>query len=72
MSTVPEVIQAQRLGMRVLGLSTITNPAAGMGDAHLDHDDVLRVGQQVRGDLARLVRGIVRETVGNDPGDTDT
>ena len=64
MSTVPEVIQAQRLGMRVLGLSTITNPAAGMGAEHLDHEDVLEVGQQVRGDLARLVRGIVRETVG--------
>jgi purine-nucleoside phosphorylase len=63
MSTVPEVIQAQRLGMRVLGLSTITNPAAGMGAERLDHEDVLEVGKQVRGDLARLVRGIVRETV---------
>ena len=59
MSTVPEVIQAQQLGMRVLGLSTITNPAAGMGAERLDHEDVLRVGQQVRGDLMQLVRGIV-------------
>lgn len=59
MSTVPEVIQAHRLGMRVLGISTITNPAAGMGAEKLDHDDVLAVGQQVRGDLTRLVRGIL-------------
>ena len=59
MSTVPEVIQAQQLGMRVLGISTITNPAAGMGADRLDHEDVLRVGQQVRGDLTRLVRNTV-------------
>lgn len=63
MSTVPEVIQAQQLGMRVLGLSTITNPAAGMGAETLDHDEVLEVGRQVRDDLKRLVRGIVRETL---------
>ena len=63
MSTVPEVLQAQQLGMRVLGLSTITNPAAGMGAETLDHEDVLEVGRQVRSDLRRLVRGIVRETL---------
>jgi len=61
MSTVPEVIQAQHLGMSVLGVSTITNPAAGMGAESLDHDEVLEVGRQVREDLTQLVRGIVRE-----------
>jgi len=60
MSTVPEVIQARRLGMSVLGLSTITNPAAGLGDEALDHADVLEVGKRVRADLARLVQEIVR------------
>ena len=60
MSTVPEVIQAQHLDMSVLGLSTITNPAAGMGAETLDHKDVLEVGRQVRDDLKTLVRGIVR------------
>ncbi len=63
MSTVPEVIQAQMLGMRVVGLSTITNPAAGLAAGGLDHDEVLEVGQQVRGELKTLVRGIVRVSV---------
>lgn len=60
MSTVPEVIQAQMLGMDVVGLSTITNPAAGLASGALDHDEVLAVGERVRGDLMELVRGIVQ------------
>jgi purine-nucleoside phosphorylase len=46
--------------MTVLGLSTITNPAAGLAAGALDHDEVLKVSERVRGDLMRLVRGIVR------------
>jgi purine-nucleoside phosphorylase len=64
MSTVPEVIQAHRLGMTVLGLSTITNPAAGLAAGALDHDEVLEVSERVRGDLMELVRGIVRGAEG--------
>ncbi len=64
MSTVPEVIQAHQLGMTVLGLSTITNPAAGLAAGALDHDDVLEVSERVRGDLMELVRGIVRVAEG--------
>ncbi len=63
MSTVPEVIQARYLGMQVLGLSTITNFAAGLHPDPLLHEDVLAVGRQIRGDLERLVRAIVRETL---------
>ncbi|MGI9174158.1 MAG: purine-nucleoside phosphorylase [Rhodothermales bacterium] len=62
MSTVPEVIQARQLGMKVLGLSTITNPAAGLGAEPLAHEDVLAVGAQMRDDLERLLRSIVAET----------
>lgn len=59
MSTVPEVLMARQRGMNVLGISTITNPAAGLSAAPLDHGEVLEVGRQVRADLERLVRGIV-------------
>ena len=62
MSTVPEVIVARSLGMKVLGLSTITNFAAGLGQETLDHQEVLEVGRQVRHDLQRLVRSIVKQT----------
>ncbi len=61
MSTVPEVIQASVLGMKVLGISTITNPAAGLGAEPLVHEDVLAVGKRMRGDLERLIRGIVAQ-----------
>lgn len=62
MSTVPEVLQAHALGMNVLGISTITNFAAGLGHEVLEHEDVLQVGKQVRGDLRMLVRAIVEKT----------
>lgn len=60
MSTVPEVIEAASLGMKVLGISSITNPAAGLSKDLLSHEDVLQVGRLVRGDLERLLRGVLR------------
>ena len=62
MSTVPEVITARGLGMRVIGISTITNFAAGLGQETLDHQEVLEVGRQVRDDLQQLIVAIVEET----------
>ncbi len=61
MSTVPEVIQAVHRGMKVLGVSTITNPAAGLSAEPLSHDEVIEVGKSVRGRLVRLVRAIVAD-----------
>lgn len=61
MSTVPEVIAARARGMRCVGISTITNAAAGLGGATLSHQEVLETAERVKGDLAALVRGIVRD-----------
>ncbi len=61
MSTVPEVIVARARGLRCLGISTVTNLAAGLGAPTLNHQEVLDTANRVKGDLARLVRGIVRE-----------
>lgn len=60
MSTVPEVLQANYLGMQVLGISTITNPAAGLSAIPLNHDDVLEVGQSIKATLEHLVRLILQ------------
>ncbi|HEX5521683.1 MAG TPA: purine-nucleoside phosphorylase [Longimicrobiaceae bacterium] len=59
MSTVPEVIVARALGMRVLALSCITNLAAGLGAEKLSHEEVMEVGARVRDRLAALVRGVL-------------
>lgn len=61
MSTVPEVIQARALGMRVLGISTITNPAAGLSPVPLSHEEVLAVARRMRAELEVLVHSVVRE-----------
>jgi len=55
MSTVLEVIAARARGMRVLGISVITNLGAGLGHATLLHDDVLEAGRKVGKDLERVV-----------------
>lgn len=60
MSTVPEVIAARHLGMRVLGISLITNAAAGLGEEKLDHADVQRVGAEGAERLGRLLDGVLQ------------
>jgi purine-nucleoside phosphorylase len=59
MSTAVEVIAARALGMRCLGFSTITNPAAGITGERLEHAEVMEVARRVAGDLERLVEGVV-------------
>ena len=60
MSTVLEVIAARQAGMRVLGISCITNRAAGLSEATLRHEEVAEVAARVQERFGRLVRGIVR------------
>jgi purine-nucleoside phosphorylase len=59
MSTVPEVIVANHMGMKVLGISVVTNLAAGISKEKLSHKEVLETGEQVRGTLVQLLRGIL-------------
>lgn len=59
MSTVPEVIVARHMGMRVLGISCITNMAAGVLDQPLSHEEVMETAERVRGTFMTLVTEIV-------------
>jgi purine-nucleoside phosphorylase len=59
MSTVPEAIVARHMGVEVLGISCITNAAAGVLPHPLNHDEVMAVARQVRGAFAALLEGII-------------
>jgi purine-nucleoside phosphorylase len=59
MSTVPEVIVAAALGMRVLGISCITNLACGLSLAPITHDEVLETTARAAARFTALVRGVV-------------
>lgn len=60
MSTVPEVIIARHGGMKVLGISCITNMAAGILDEPLNHEEVVKTSKKVKGAFEKLVREIVK------------
>ena len=62
MSTVLEVIAARAAGLRCLGISTITNLAAGISPQPLSHAEVMAAADTVRGSLGALVQGIVART----------
>ena len=59
MSTVPETIAANHMGMKVLGISCVTNAAAGVLDQKLNHTEVLEVGERMKGTLIELLRRVI-------------
>ncbi|GGL46690.1 purine-nucleoside phosphorylase [Sporolactobacillus putidus] len=60
MSTVPEVIAANHAGLKVLGISCITNMASGILNKPLSHAEVIDTANRVKEDFTRLVKKIVR------------
>jgi purine-nucleoside phosphorylase len=59
MSTVPEAIAARHMGARVLGISCVTNLAAGISAQPLSHDEVTETAERVRGVFISLLDGIL-------------
>jgi purine-nucleoside phosphorylase len=61
MSTVPEAIAARHQGMRVLGISCITNFGAGMSEEPINHDEVMETGQRVAEVFGELLKRTIRQ-----------
>ena len=59
MSTVPEVIVANHMGIQVLGISCVTNMAAGILQQKINHEEVLETGAMVRDTLVRFLKALV-------------
>jgi purine-nucleoside phosphorylase len=61
MSTVPEVIVARHMGIKVLAISCVTNMAAGILDQPINHEEVLETGERVKGDFIALLSAVLPE-----------
>jgi purine-nucleoside phosphorylase len=59
MSTVPEAIVARHMGMKVLGISCITNMAAGISENPISHEEVMETGKRVRATFTELLRRVI-------------
>jgi purine-nucleoside phosphorylase len=70
MSTVPEAIAARQAGLRVLGISLITNAAAGTTRKPVSHAEVLETAARSRVRMAALLRRILRDLM-REPGPSD-
>ncbi|MEN8165663.1 MAG: purine-nucleoside phosphorylase, partial [Acidobacteriota bacterium] len=62
MSTVPEVIAARHMGLKVLVLSLASNPAAGLVDRPLTHEEVLESGREAADSLRKLLGSLIEHT----------
>jgi purine-nucleoside phosphorylase len=59
MSTVHEVIAARHMGIDVLGLSVVTNMAAGVLDQPINHEEVMETGRRIAGQFTNLLTALI-------------
>ena len=59
MSTVAEVVAARHCGMKVLAISVVTNMAAGILDQPINHEEVLEIGQRIKGEFSKLLKALL-------------
>ena len=59
MSTVHEVIVARHMGLEVLGLSLVTNMAAGVVDRVIHHEEVMEIGRRVEAQFIALLKALI-------------
>jgi purine-nucleoside phosphorylase len=71
MSTVPEAIVARQMGMKVLGISCVTNMAAGITEDPINHEEVMETGERVRETFTQLLRKIIAKAPRTDASQSD-
>lgn len=67
MSTVHEVIIARHMGLEVLGLSVVTNMAAGVLDEPINHEEVMEIGRRIEGQFTNLLMAIIPQMATENP-----
>ena len=59
MSTVPEMMEAKKCGMDILGISCVTNFAAGLSDSPPNHEEVIETAEKTKHEFIKLLKSII-------------